>query len=327
MIIIRVMDTKSLPRDFEMTKSTRVCYLCNEKDLEALQGFSWLVKCRNCDIVFNPDLSINSQELSDHFYDERNMGHRRKIRSVLQKVARGRWRWMQKRIDLPVGRLLEIGCGTGEFLATARDSGWNVNGLELSKSFRDAAMDWYDLELDLHELVEIDFSEKSFDVIALLHVFEHLPNPIEFLAQAIRLIKPGGWLFVIVPNLSSWTDSLFRHASPTLIKKDHFFHYSPKTLAKMIARSDFELVEIVSQEPEHHIWTSLYGFFSTSKNLARYRLEFDLHPHGGSILSRIKSNFPYWIGSLTSLFLYPVRWRLEKTNRGHEIYLLCRRPS
>jgi 2-polyprenyl-3-methyl-5-hydroxy-6-metoxy-1,4-benzoquinol methylase len=307
-----------------MTKTVTACYLCNEKSLDPLRDFPWLVSCQNCGMVFNPNLSIDARQVSDQFYDELNMEHRRKIKSVLLKTARIRWQWLQKRVSLPTGRLLEIGCGTGEFLAIARDVGWAVEGLELSKSFREAAKTWYDLDLKGEEVFQSEFSEPIFDVVALLHVFEHLPNPLDFLDRVFQLIKPGGWLFIVVPNLSSWTDSLFGKSSPILLKRDHFFHYNHNTLQRMIARSDFTTTDIVTLEPQHHIWTSLYGYLASRVKPAKLTDgQKDQSP--GSVTSKIKSNLPYWAGAITSGLLFPLRSWLRKNNRGHEIFLLCRR--
>ena len=195
------MGIKILPQELEMNSQSGPCYLCNQNSLEVLHGFSWLVECQNCGIIYNPDLAIDSKEVSDKFYDDRNARHRERIRSVLRIVARSRWRWLQKRISLQVGRLLEIGCGTGEFLVTARDAGWHVEGLELSEKFRHVAKIWYNLELQGEELAKVDYQPQSFDVVALLHVFEHVPNPLEVLDQIYKILNPSGWLLIIVPNV------------------------------------------------------------------------------------------------------------------------------
>jgi 2-polyprenyl-3-methyl-5-hydroxy-6-metoxy-1,4-benzoquinol methylase len=269
-------------------------------------------------------LSINSHEVSNQYYDLQNLEHRWRIQSILLKVARGRWRWLQEKIPPSTGRLLEIGCGTGEFLAVVRDDGWNVSGLELSKSFRDAAKSWYDLDLHAEELSEAGFAPQSFDVVVLLHVFEHLPNPLEFLDQISDILKPGGWLFFVVPNLSSWTDRLFGKSSPTLVKPDHFFHYTPRTLKQTLGISNFALTEMVTLEPKHHVWTSLYGFWSSKFKSSGEESTISQRGSYSSEISKIKAKLPYWAGDFTSIFLFPWRLWLHKMDRGHEIYALCR---
>ncbi|MEW6400371.1 MAG: class I SAM-dependent methyltransferase [Chloroflexota bacterium] len=308
-----------------MSDYSKACYLCDRTGLERLPKFPWLVKCSACGLVYNPALSFDAKDVSQQFYDELNMAHRKKIQSVLLSTSRSRWKWLHGQLSVDPGTLLEIGCGTGEFLVMAQRDGWKVEGLELSDSFRLAAKDWYGLSLKNKELEQANIAPDSFNAVVLLHVFEHLPNPLEFLAQASRVLKQEGWLFIIVPNLASWTDDLFGKSNPTLIKKDHFFHYNCSTLRETISKSDFEVVELTTYEPPHHIWTSLYWYLSMRRKASR-RQGLQGKPGGSpSLLGWFRSNLPYWAGTLASLFLWPLRFGLQKNNRGHEIYLLCRR--
>jgi len=308
-----------------MTEAENTCYLCGEKSLESLQDFSWLVKCRNCGFVYNPNLKLDPREVAHLFYDDANVEHRKKIQNVLLNIAHARWIWLNRWLTGYTGHLLEVGCGTGEFLIKAKLAGWEVDGLELSESFRIAAKNWYDLELRGDELSQAGFEENSFEIVALFHVFEHLLDPLAFLGQVSRVLKPGGWLFIIVPNISSWTDNLFGKSNPTLIKKDHYFHYTPCTLQNIITRSFFDVVEVITHEPSHHIWTSFSGFLALKIRASRNGEVLINQSHDASPTSKIKSNIPYWLGSLVSICLFPFRFWLEKVNKGHEVYLLCRR--
>lgn len=308
-----------------MANPNNRCFLCGEKRLEVVKGYSWLVECHNCGLVYNPELKNDPWEVSQLFYDDVNMEYRKKIQSVLLKISHYRWNWLIQRMGADTGSLLEVGCGTGEFLTTARLAGWEVCGLELSKSFRSAALSWYDLELQGTELGQAGFGVNSFDAVILFHVFEHLQDPFEFLSQVSHILKSGGCLFMIVPNLSSWTDNLFGKSNPTLIKKDHYFHYSPATLQKMVSQNSFDIVEVVTHEPSHHLWTSIYGFLALRiKPLRRVSNQAD-KSQGASSTSKTISILPYHLGSLSSICLFPFRFWLQKTNRGHEIYFLCRR--
>jgi 2-polyprenyl-3-methyl-5-hydroxy-6-metoxy-1,4-benzoquinol methylase len=308
-----------------MINISRECYLCKEKGVEIVPAFPWLVICPSCGIVYNPDQSVDLREVANQFYDDANMVHRGKIQNILLSVAKERWQWLQKRIPLRNGRLLEVGCGTGEFLVMARDAGWQIDGVELSEIFRETASQWYRLELHGKELPQDSYPEATFDLIAMLHVFEHIPDPSRFLQHIHDLLKPGGWLFIIVPNLSSWTDSLFGTSSPTLTKRDHFFHYTENTLKRVAEKSNFNVLYVMTLEPAHHFWTSLYGYLSSlsKKNLDKTGIQNT--GKGFSRVSQIKSNIPYWIGSVTSIFLYPLRLLINRNGKGHEIYLVCRR--
>lgn len=308
-----------------MTDWSNICYLCANKGFERLQKFPWLVKCLTCGLVYNPNLSIDAKDVSQSFYDEVNMEHRKKIQSVLLNVSKRRWRWLTQRWSIKSGALLEIGSGTGEFLVVARRDGWKADGLELSDSFRQAAKDWYDLDLKNNELEHAKIASGSLDAVALLHVFEHLPNPREFLAETTRVINKDGWLFMIVPNLASWTDNLFGHLNPTLTKKDHFFHYNHSTLEMIILQSDFEVVEIATYEPPHHVWTSLFWYLAMSRKALNYQSSAEKRRRSLSRFRKLRSNLPYMLGAISSLILLPLRLWLDKTYRGHELYLLCRK--
>jgi SAM-dependent methyltransferase len=97
-------------------------------------------------------------------------------------------------------RLLDIGCGPGWFLKTAKERGWQVRGIEPS---RQAAAHARSLGI---EMVEGFFSARSapalgnFDTVHLNNVLEHVPNPIEVLTLARDVLSPGGLLCVNVPN-------------------------------------------------------------------------------------------------------------------------------
>jgi SAM-dependent methyltransferase len=98
-------------------------------------------------------------------------------------------------------RLLDVGCGSGTFLADARDAGWQVSGLEINPAFRDFCRN----DLMIHDvqcgaISAPPFSPASFDAVAMLDVLEHMYAPMEALAQCARLLKPGGLLVVKSPN-------------------------------------------------------------------------------------------------------------------------------
>lgn len=308
-----------------MTDFKETCYLCGEHDLEGFQSYNWLVKCKKCGLVYSSDLSADPRDVMGHFYDERNLAHRKLIQSVLFRVARRRFSWLMKQISIVKGRLLEIGCGTGEFLAIARNYGWQVDGVELSKSFSVAARDWYQLDLYNNYLSNIKFDNAGFDVVVLLHVFEHLTDPLEFLKQVSPLVNPGGWLFIVVPNLQSWTDRQFGKASPTIIKMDHFFHYDTATLQAMLSRSEFKPQDVITFEPPHHFWTSLYGYLAFLRHSGGHAAASADKRANVKWINSVKSNLPYWMGLIFSPFFVPLRMWLQKTDQGHEIYMLCRK--
>ncbi|GAB2558011.1 hypothetical protein GCM10027065_31370 [Rhodanobacter koreensis] len=102
----------------------------------------------------------------------------------------------------PGQRLLDIGCGNGDFLANARDAGWDVVGIDTDpKAVAVAKQRGLDVRVGGIDL----FAGESdgFDAITLSHVLEHLHDPRQFIRAVHRLLKPGGVIFVDTPNIES----------------------------------------------------------------------------------------------------------------------------
>jgi 2-polyprenyl-3-methyl-5-hydroxy-6-metoxy-1,4-benzoquinol methylase len=101
----------------------------------------------------------------------------------------------------PSGRFLDVGCNMGMLLRHVKSMGWTGVGVEPSPTLSRLAVE--QLHLDVYNcfLDELPSRELgSFDVVALSDVFEHITQPIEFLTQAARYLKPDGLLYIKVPN-------------------------------------------------------------------------------------------------------------------------------
>ncbi len=115
--------------------------------------------------------------------------------------------------DLPPGRVLDVGCGDGRFLYRMYQAGWTVAGLDFDpKGIESAKLKYgkYGFELMNTDLFSARFPDNSFDAVTLGHVIEHVPDPVAILAEAKRILKPGGRLVAITPNVESygWPESL-----------------------------------------------------------------------------------------------------------------------
>jgi len=103
------------------------------------------------------------------------------------------------------GKLLDVGCATGNFLyEMARSGRWDVEGIEPNEYAAIYGRKRFGLKIHIGDLMTLDLPEKSYDVITMWDVFEHLHDPMENLKIIARLLKPGGWFIFSIPNLSSW---------------------------------------------------------------------------------------------------------------------------
>ena len=99
-------------------------------------------------------------------------------------------------------RLLDVGCGNGEFLLRMRQLGWGVSGVEtdpVSAGVGQAA----GLDVHVGEVPDGDLPGAPFDAVTLSHVIEHVADPIALLERCRRLMRPGGVIWVLTPNLDA----------------------------------------------------------------------------------------------------------------------------
>ena len=98
------------------------------------------------------------------------------------------------------GRLLEIGCGLGSFLAQARDRGWKVQGVEVSPWAATQAKQAASVPVLISRAEALPFHTGTFDAVVSHHVFEHLPDPFQALRESRRVCRTGGRLLLVLPN-------------------------------------------------------------------------------------------------------------------------------
>jgi len=135
------------------------------------------------------------------------------------------------------GRLLDVGCGNGQFLARMRELGWEVMGVEPDPEAVRIARERFGLEVVQGTLEEAGLSEGSFDVITMNHVIEHVPDPVATLSECRRLLRPGGKLIVVTPNTRSLGRRLFGEHWRGWEVPRHLFVFSPRSLRACAERA------------------------------------------------------------------------------------------
>jgi SAM-dependent methyltransferase len=156
------------------------------------------------------------------------------------------------------GTLLDLGCGSGMFLKTAREQGFSVHGIEMSKDAARVGREQWKLDIEQGNLYELPLGQNAYDVITLWHVFEHLHDPETASRLIYRATKPGGILVIAVPNWQSWQAHLFRDHWFHLDVPRHLFHYTPVSLSKLLGTAGFAVVDVCYQSREHN-WAGILG--------------------------------------------------------------------
>lgn len=141
----------------------------------------------------------------------------------------------------PKGVLLDIGAGTGEFLLTCKNAGWQVVGFEPSdKASAIARKKGIPIETDLASL-----PDHSFDIITMWHVLEHVPDLNQQLNELKRLVKPEGILIIAVPNFNSFDAKIYQEHWAAYDVPIHLWHFSKTAIQKLFDSKNIELKKVV----------------------------------------------------------------------------------
>lgn len=144
------------------------------------------------------------------------------------------------------GRLLDVGCGNGSFLLRARDSGWIVEGIEPDPIAAERAAN-SGLEVHHGNVHSYAVQEARFDVITLSHVFEHLHNPQEVLDRCLGLLKPGGVLWMSMPNIEGVGHKLYKKAWFPLDPPRHLLLPSRHEVKRLCSDAGFTEVDLLDR--------------------------------------------------------------------------------
>jgi len=137
---------------------------------------------------------------------------------------------------VPGGRLLDVGCGSGEWLLWMRSLGWEAEGLDFDERAVSVATG-IGLKVSLGSLEQQRFPAESFDALTMSHVIEHLPDPVQTLTECVRVLKPGGALFLWTPNADSLGHSLFGQHWRGLEPPRHLHIFSPLSLQSLLSKA------------------------------------------------------------------------------------------
>lgn len=135
------------------------------------------------------------------------------------------------------GRLLEIGCGAGFYLAHMRMLGWSVWGIEVDPVAADVAAKYAGCQVHVGTLEDAPFEADSFDVIVSHHVIEHVYDPKAFVSSAGRLLSKGGLMAVQTPNFRSLGHRLFGADIYSLDPPRHLCLFSPGSMQTLFEDS------------------------------------------------------------------------------------------
>jgi len=228
------------------------CILCNSNSLKVKFSFQDqyedeydLALCSDCGAQFlNPyptDDQLNRAYATD-YYGEGSKKFGDGVEKVLNFFRSLKAKHLSKLIKNG-SKVLDVGCADGEFLHQLKSFGeYELHGLELEGKASQRALERGGFHLHIGPLSKESYEPKQFDLISLIHVFEHLPDPkmtVEILAE---IINEKGYLYIEQPNIGSWQASMFKGKWLHLDPPRHLNLLSESVLIKLLDDFNFELI-------------------------------------------------------------------------------------
>jgi glycosyltransferase involved in cell wall biosynthesis/2-polyprenyl-3-methyl-5-hydroxy-6-metoxy-1,4-benzoquinol methylase len=225
--------------------AVKICHVC--KGVRIYYLFSAcgyrVVRCSDCGLVFlNPQPS--DDELAriysaNYFLGSDSETGRNTVSEIKQATAQLYLAEIRRYHGLESGRLLEVGCGEGDFLVLAETDGWHVTGIEFSPDAGKKALQRLkNGKVLCGELQQASLAAEQFDFCVVSDVIEHVRSPLDFLREVHRVLKPGGTLFIATPSIDSWSARIMRQKWMEF-KAEHLTYFDRQTIQTALFKSGF----------------------------------------------------------------------------------------
>jgi 2-polyprenyl-3-methyl-5-hydroxy-6-metoxy-1,4-benzoquinol methylase len=208
-----------------------------------------IVECDKCGFKFtNPRPGEN--EIGKYYQSEEYISHSNTSKGIVNALyQRVRKHTLRQKLTLvnslsKKGAILDIGCGTGEFLSTCKSDGWKTTGIEPDPKARKFAAEKYGL--DVREEAGLKgLADHSYEVITMWHVLEHVHRLNERVEELKRLKVPGGTIVVAVPNCSSLDANIYGPEWAAYDVPRHLYHFTPKDIETLFGNHGLAVKKIL----------------------------------------------------------------------------------
>ena len=228
------------------------CNLCGINDYTILFGpgvaqVNQIVKCNHCGLMYaNPRARDVDQVMiknydanwtlhhSQHRFEKESLQIRdyRKTQAFLKKSYPNR------------GKLIEIGSGLGHLLNFFKQDGWDVMGIEPLRGGCQFSESEFGIKAIPKTIEEAALDENSVDVVLMMHVIEHVPEPFSTFKEVYRILKPGGIFILETPRYDTLMFKLLGKRERSLSCDGHLYFFTTHTLKKMATNAAFTVQKV-----------------------------------------------------------------------------------
>ncbi len=210
------------------------------------------MQCDDCSLYYvSPGINFSDKEWEDiykvgYFSEPTGWLKKKRVEEVAEKFDRGIKILKKEKIDY-----LDVGAGEGLGIMEALKRGWNVTAIDITDHRIETAKT-SDVKFFLGRLIDLALPENSFDFIYFDSVLEHVLNPLEHLREIKRILKPGGIVYIGVPNEDSLFNDVKKLAYRFSGRKDisvkikpfdspyHVIGFNKKSIKRIVQNSGLE---------------------------------------------------------------------------------------
>lgn len=204
-----------------------------------------IVSCKKCGLQFTNPIPLED-EIGKYYESEEYISHSNTSKGIVNKLYQSvRNITLQQKLKLVKNltqgkKILDIGSGTGEFLKVCKEADFEVIGIEPSEEAKRFAIKNYKLEIHPENKIK-EFNEKSFDLITMWHVLEHVYHLEERVKEINRILKKNGVLVVAVPNRNSYDAKHYKQYWAAYDLPRHLYHFTEKDIKNLFEKNGFVL--------------------------------------------------------------------------------------
>ncbi len=218
------------------------CPVCSSKEFNPLQQYAHahLVVCSSCEMVFS-DQRPEQSELTEFYSDGYD------LTKYYSPITEKRYLALLNEFEAyrSAGKLLDIGCGFGFFLETAKQQKWEVTGVEITDTAVKACTS-KGLRMHHGTLETAHFQDAVFDVIVLIETIEHVIEPEKLIKEIYRVLRPGGLVYLSTPNFNAINRYRLKEKYDVIQYPLHLTYFTPRTLKRFFEQNGFKTQKISS---------------------------------------------------------------------------------
>ncbi|MBK9283284.1 MAG: class I SAM-dependent methyltransferase [Sphingobacteriaceae bacterium] len=235
---------KSIPSFMAEDIRCCVCSNSNSEKFNLLYEKSncAIVKCVECDFTFIPPYYRKQIKYENYKNADVTAAVRSGNNWIKIQRHKLRFKFIQKFVKS--GSLFDLGAGWGHFMLAGKELGYEVYGIEIAEQPYQYCVNDLKLPVDHIDFFKMN-EEKKFDVVTMWDVLEHIDHADVFLDKCAKVTKPGGFLFLQVPQIDSYFAKKYK-SEWKMMGLDHVNYFGKSTIKKILANHGFEVVEIKS---------------------------------------------------------------------------------